>query len=311
MPVDVLAARLQELLVSGGIPGTQLSAKMRTRLETLLRLGALVEVNAGRGRRIEVRDQEALLRWVESSYPSGLSGIAASLSARAESVANHRNTKRGRALEVALVHMRGFGSCRLLRGDIEQPLATQTAAFGAAGVVIEPSQPWQFIGTTLGIVENQEVFMQIERIAPALDAALWSAGPLSGHALKWLQSQAGLEGIHFGDYDPVGLSEYLRYRAALGSRVRLYIPTDLEDRLVRFGQRELLERSSGIFAKVRREADEAVSTVLAIIDRHGLAIEHEALLIPSATGLCHSRHSPQPASPKPSGLVHPGAPMPP
>lgn len=283
MPIDNLALKLQVMLERGSIPGTEMSLRIRTRLETLFWLGALVEVNAGRGKRIEVRDQKALAEWISANYPSGLTGTDAALSARAESVANYRNTKRGRSLESALVHMRGFGQSRLIRGDTEQPLAMMTSVFGVAGVVIDPTRPWQLVGT-LGLVENMEVFMQVERIAPALDAALWSAGPLGGHILEWLKLQTSLEVVHFGDYDPIGLSEYLRFRKALGARVKLYIPTDFEARLIRFGQRALLEKSSSVLARVRQEADEVVRAILTIIERHGLALEHEAMLIPFDSG---------------------------
>ncbi len=279
MALDVLAARLQTLLKDGGLPASLLADKMRARLDPLFRVGALVEAHQGRGKRIELKHRESLERWIGNNYPSGLLGTEASLPARAESAANFRNTKRGRALEVALVHMRGFGQCRLLRGASEQPLAAMTAAFGIAGVIIDPAEPWQLSGT-LGIVENLELFMQIERVVPALDAALWSAGRLANHVLGWLGKQDQLRIVHFGDYDPVGLSEYLRLRALLGERVQLYIPSDLEERLSRFGQRELLVKSAGLFAKVRCEADEAVRSVLAIMERHGLGLEQESILIP-------------------------------
>lgn len=287
MALDVLAARLQTLLDVGSLPASQLTGKMRARLDPLFRVGALVEEHQGRGKRVDLKHRESLERWIGSNYPSGLLGTDAALPARAESAANFRNTKRGRALEVALVHMRGFGQCRLKRGPCEQPLAALTAAFGVAGVLIDPAQPWQLSGT-LGIVENLELFMQIERVVPALDAALWAAGRLANHVLSWLGKQDQLQVIHFGDYDPVGLSEYLRLRATLGQRVQLYVPPDFEERLSRFGQRELLIRSADLFPGVRRRADESVRQVLAIIERHGLGLEHESIVIPLSGSNCET-----------------------
>lgn len=285
MALDVLATRLQTLLDDGCLPASQLSDRMRARLDPLFRVGALVEEHQGRGKRVELKHRESLERWIGSNYPSGLLGTDASLPARAESAANFRNTKRGRALEAALVHMRGFSQCRLIRGPREQPLAAMTAAFGVAGVVIDPADPWQLSGT-LGVVENLELFMQIERVVPALDAALWAAGRLANHVLSWLGKQDQLRVVHFGDYDPVGLSEYLRLRATLGERVRFYVPPDFEERLSRFGQRELLVRSADLLAGVRRRADESVRQVLAVIERHGLGLEHESILIPLSSSNC-------------------------
>ncbi len=57
--------------------------------------------------------------------------------------------------------------------------------------------------------------------------------------------------FHLGDYDPVGLSEYLRLEAVLGSRAVLYVPPDLEDLLRRFGKPALLAGQTEVLARLR------------------------------------------------------------
>src|SRR4051812_573986 len=273
MPLDALAGRLAELLERGSLTGAYLSEKMRARLETLFRIGALVYVKAGGGKRIELRDREAVDRWIASNYPSGLSGTISVLPPRAEAAANFGDTKSGRSLESTLVFVRGFGKARLIRDEVEQPIGVMTSAFGVAGVVIDPQKPWDLVGT-VGIVENLELFMRIEQVEASLDAALWTAGRLNSLVIDWLSRQRRLDVVHFGDFDPVGLDEYLRLRAALRERVRLFIPSDLEERMLKYGHRELLERSTSVLARVRRDADASVRVVVDLLDRHGLALEH-------------------------------------
>jgi len=132
------------------------------------------------------------------------------------------------------------------------------------------------------IVENFEVFLHVDELLPALDAALYAAGRLSRRTIEWLTTLDDAQILHMGDYDPVGLDEYLRLRQALGPRVTLHIPTDLddfEDRVRRYGRPDLLQTSADLLATVRRRADPAVNQVLEILDRHGKALEQEALLI--------------------------------
>lgn len=112
-----------------------------------------------------------------------------------------------------------------------------------------------------------------------IDVALWASGRLDGRVLQWLAGQDGLRALHVGDYDPVGLDEYLRVRAAFGERADLHVPDDFEERVARYGQREVLVRSLPVYKRVRQQADERVQVVLDTLDRHGKGLEQEALFI--------------------------------
>lgn len=278
MAVDPLADRLVELLEEGSVIHSRLSRPMRQRLATLFHIGALQDERAGGGRRVVLRDRPALESWITAQYPSGLLGTAEDLGARAESVANFRDSKRGRHLEVRLVHMRGFRGCVLRRGTTQLPLAELTSAYDVVGVAVEPSAPWKMEGV-VAVVENLEVFMAVERVVPGIDAAIWAAGRLDSRVLGWLADQNEIQAVHVGDYDPVGLDEYLRLRAALGERADLHVPDDIDERVARYGQHEVLVRSLAVYKRVRRQADERVKAVLNALDRHGRGLEHEALFI--------------------------------
>ena len=280
MSVDALADRLQQLLEDGSIIGSLLSRPMRKRLEALFWAKALVEVKAGGGKRVEVANRDALLEWVGSNYPSGLDGHEPGLPPRAAAVADYRDSKAGQPLAARPVFMRGFGGAVLRRPGGEFPLAELTAAHGLAGVLVEAAAPWQVEGV-LGLVENFEMFMHAESVIPALDAVLWTAGRFSQHRLDWIAAMPEVEVIHLGDYDPVGLDEYLRVRRAMPKgRTRLFVPDDFEERLVRFGNSDLLVASAAILQRVRATAPREVRAVLEVMDRHGKALEQEGLLIP-------------------------------
>jgi hypothetical protein len=284
MPLDPLAARLTELLEDGSIVASLLSPSMRKRLGSLFEFKALIEEKAGGGKRVLVRDREAVERWVSTNYPSGLHGTEENLPARAEAVANFRDSKAGRKLTLLPLFMRGFGNAALKRRDETLPLASLTAAHELAGVLVDLADPWEFEGR-LALVENLELFRHVEEVVPGIDAAIWTAGRFDQRALNWIAGMTDCRVLHVGDYDPVGLDEYLRLREALPSgRAALFVPGDFESRLETYGKVDLLERSAAVLERVRRQAPIEVRAVLEVMDRHGKALEQEGLLIGASRG---------------------------
>jgi len=279
MAIDALAGRLERLLAEGSLVASALSWSMRERLEALFWTGALAETRVGAGKRVVLRDREAVDRWIEVNYPSGLNGTGEALPPRAEAVANFRNSKAGSPLRFRPVLMRGFGATSLSRAGGRLPLAELTASHTVPAVLVETEDPWCLDGV-LAVVENFELFLHVEEVVNGIDAALWTAGRLDQRVLDWIASMPSVQVLHIGDYDPVGLDEFLRVRAALPEgRASLFVPSDFEERLVKYGKVDLLLRSVAVLERVRRDGPEEVQEVLAIIDRHGKALEQEGLLI--------------------------------
>lgn len=106
------------------------------------------------------------------------------------------------------------------------PVAHWTELAGVAALRLDDEQ-WQFSGV-LAIVENLEVFWNFEKLETEAQLALYAQGRLSGRVLDWLSSPAMAQTqiLHCGDYDPVGLDEYLRIKAALPERTELYLPAN-------------------------------------------------------------------------------------
>mgnify|MGYP001561285667 CR=1 FL=1 len=115
----------------------------------------------------------------------------------------------------------------------------------------------------------------------AADIALYAAGRLSDLALTWLRSLelSQCRFIHCGDYDPVGLDEFLRLKTSVGDRASLYLPANLKDLIAKYGRHELLRDSEAILKRLRGTSDRAVLQVVSILDEVGCGLEQEALLI--------------------------------
>ena len=278
MSIEPFAARLAELLKSGSIPASQLSKRARTELGPLFRTEVLTEERAGRGARVVVRDDPALRSWIARRFPSGLAPDLSGLPARAAALAHVAHSKRGERLAAEPLVLRGFRGASLTDGSDVLPLAELTGRFGLASVLLHDESPWRTTGT-IAVVENLETFLHVEHIVPLVNVAVLAAGRLSARTIAWLAAQSDAEVMHMGDYDPVGLDEYLRLRAALGERVSLFVPDDLDTLVQRFGRADLLADSSTLLERVRARADTAVANVLGVLDKYGRGLEQESLLI--------------------------------
>lgn len=279
-PVDSLAEKLQVLLQQGGLPASRLSPRDRSRLKGLLHAGVLQEERAGAGIRVVVKDAAALQAFAEKNYPSGLCGEREELPSRARAVAELRDSKKAKGRCPATVLLRGFRGCMLNAGGDSLQIAAWTAQAGVAAVARDRLSTWTFRGV-MAIVENLEVFWNIEKISTEVDLALFSEGRLDQKILDWLASPTmeGARIIHFGDYDPVGLDEYLRYKEVCLGRVELFRPSDLEELIRKYGKPRLLADSASIMARLRRTKNPEVAAILMLIDRYGAGLEQEALLI--------------------------------
>lgn len=280
MKIDPLADRLSQLIETGSLPYSRLTKAMARQVESLFDFDILGVARYGGGRRIVVRDSRALRRWVHSRYPSSLEGTRALLPPRAEAVANFADSKAGRPLAHRAVFMRGFRGSKLFGQSGIVPLDEMTNKHGLAGVLLDLRTPWKFKGT-LALVENLELFLHIEQVVPHIDAALWTVGRLEHALLEWIAGMADCHVLHVGDFDPVGLDEYLRLVAAQPQGgATLFVPHDLERRLSTYGKEALLLDSAAVLDRVRRTAPEDVRPVLTIIDKYCKGLEQEALLIP-------------------------------
>ncbi|OQW91982.1 MAG: hypothetical protein BWK78_03020 [Thiotrichaceae bacterium IS1] len=283
MSVDSLAKQLSKLMATGALPLSILGQRNLKSLQPLIDAKVLEIVRSGGGQQIRILRPVALQEFVQARYPSGLPGIKdETLAPRARAVANRRDAKRARRTDAEPVMVRGFGEAKLFcKEETVLPIVELTQLAGVTAFLLTDEPPvWEFSGMIV-TVENLECFLHIEHIIPEVELAIYAAGRLSERVLRWLGSPeiSNCQVWHFGDYDPVGLDEYLRLNRIRPNYTELYIPPDLEMRIKRFGKRQLLEDNIAILSKLRREEDSAVRFVVELLDRYGMGLEQESLLI--------------------------------
>ena len=278
--LDSLAKHLGILSDCSSIPVSRISKSDRQRLQSLFDTGVIEEVKSGAGRRLIVTNKTALQAFVLSLYPSGLKGIQGELPSRSKAVAERRDSKKAIGKRATVILVRGFNGCAFQKDGLQLQVAEWTQSAGVASLCLDSMAGWQCRGT-LGLVENLESFWHIERIAPLVDLAIYNEGRIGADVLSWLNSpgMVKVKIVHFPDYDPVGMDEYLRIKRACPERTELFRPNDLEKLFIRFGKEKLLHDNRAVLARLRKSADNEVRYVVELMDRFGNGLEQEALLI--------------------------------
>jgi len=279
MAVDALAEKLLLLVTEGNLAWSRLTDRDRSRLQSLFETEVLAVERSGAGKKVVVKNLKALDAFVQRFYPSGLLGRSETHLPKSRAVAELRDSKKAREIGPLMVLLRGFGKCQLSAGEEVLEIAQWTELAGVAAVCLD-GREWEYSGD-LAVVENLEVFWNFEKLKAGVQLAIYAQGRLSGRILSWLASPAMMQAriIHCGDYDPVGLDEYLRLKSACGERAALYLPPNLEDLMSRYGKKDLLQGSNAsILARLRKTEDQEVQRIVTLIDRYGVGLEQEVLL---------------------------------
>ena len=290
-----------ELLEKGSLRFSRVSGVWESRAWVNLKKSGLVDkVRRGGGEVVFSPKPESLRDWIKVKFPSAFGALEAS-SVRASNIADGRDSKAGRRkLDHVLVLARAFRLDPSLEGDAALAMANlveATRRWGAVTIKLDlpagggaatgPALP---MGIRVMTVENQENQFNLADMVEEAEVFLQcgTGGKMSTAMIAWLAAQEGLQVIHFGDYDPTGLQEFLRLREAMPGRVTLFLPGGIAALIRDYSNRGLLdaERNSNLFGELKTRArglDPALDRVLDLINAHG-PLEQEAMLIRGTAG---------------------------
>jgi hypothetical protein len=287
--MDDVPPFLRRLIHQQRLAGSDLSAQARKQLRPLFAGGVLVTESSGRGEVVEVRKPEQLLAWARHTFPSfegrwqgpGEFG-------RAQSIARRRSSKAtGSGIGAGVLHLRAMADGRgtATVNGVNFPVRELTAQHGVAACLVSAATQFEFTGQTV-LVENLECFLNAERILPAASIFINGAGRLSDQLIACLARSTFSPApvVHFPDYDPVGLSDYLRLKSLLGPRVVLYLPSDIERRFAALGDQRLISekpRNRALLEKLATERwpCQESEKVFGLIKESGAGLEQECLLL--------------------------------
>lgn len=273
-----ILAGLTHLLQEGCLARSACSAGLLGAIRSLLDTGVVVEERSGAGRRLVVRNVEALRRFVDRYFPN--MEIGHDHMSRTSGVARFRDSKTFPSDTPEIVHVRAWTDEALLKNGKPAGAARASSEHGVFSFVL--SNRYSLRGIC-ALVENPAVFAQFERLHLPAGLAIRYSGRVSGRLQDWLRenSAADFSVVHLPDYDPVGMTEFTRLRARIGARLSLYSPDDLAELFVRFSTRGIIEKGNNraMLASLRKSKLPEVRRIVDLIDRHNACLEQEALLL--------------------------------
>lgn len=237
----------------------------------------------GRGVSLYVKDELALKRFIDARLPGGSDVARSRIKDRAEAVVLRADAKVARKSIGEGIFVRSTKVDTVIQavdGPIELSVGQLSDDAGGAAIQLSSRSRWTFAGTVL-VVENADVFWQYEIVLPDTDLAVFASGNLSARLVDWLASpeMQDCNIIHWGDYDPVGVCEYLRLADACAGRVEPFAPMDVDALLPVYGKRSLVTRQAQYLERLRNKlSDRYVARMIRLFDAHRRGLEQEVLL---------------------------------
>lgn len=279
-PGESARARLQTLQLQGSLAKSACSRSLLERLAPLIGAGVVAEERSGAGRSLVVRQPAALAAFIEREFP-GADATADELS-RTLGVAQCRDSKARASDTPEIVSVRAWSGEALLLWGQPCGVAEATAAHGVFAFLLG-SESGHSIPSPAALVENPALFAHFERLRLPVPLAIYGHGRTSTRLVNWLASQTapGFKLLHMPDYDPTGLTEYVRLHTRLGPRISLHLPAGLEEGFRRFSNRAMLSKphNRAMLAGLRNSPLPEVRRVVALVNEHNAGLEQEALLL--------------------------------
>lgn len=278
--MDSFAKLLRTLLDTNSVPISSISKRNSKKLRTLFDTNVLEVKSIGAGKSVFVNHHDYLESYAKKHYPSGLDAAITGTKTRADSIAVFKDSKRSYKSDREVVLIRTFSnqeSFSLVLNGHKLPVQHWCKKAGCAAMQIKDSDSLSVNGS-IGTVENLELFWGFEKLNVDVDLIFWTGGRMSTRFLDCLQVDCGFQIIHFGDYDPVGVDEYLRLKGKY-HRASFHIPENLEVLFKKYGNEEILQKSQAIYKRLRGSQDKQVKNVVSLMSRYNCGLEQEALLI--------------------------------
>ena len=274
---------LSRLLADEVIPASQIASSANQAISSLLASKAIEYTNVGRGRSLRCVKPAIVAAYADQNFPGWRrNGLVDDSGRRAAGLTLARNTKTLRGLEYELVHVRCFERLAISLNGSALDLTGVTNTIGCASLVLKASQNDPMISGRVALVEGPDLFMKMNWATHGVDCVVYYAGRASERMIAWLASYRSSISMvmHFPDYDPVGMDEWLRIRARLGElKSMLYIPDNIDELFAKWSNESLLLKSNALMPKLIAADNPQANRIIRLMQRHNAGLEHEALLI--------------------------------
>jgi hypothetical protein len=283
-----------------GLRRSAVPASCKNLVASLRTCGAVEfsRASSGRGVVLRVTSHQAFERFIRARLPQGLDIDTTTVSDHAAAVvmlADAKAIRRAVGQGVLVRTAKSNVTIESTDGQASVPVSEMSSVDHAVVIRLSSDKMWTFSGT-VAIVEGAYAFWRYEWAIPHADLAVLGSGNMSAVLLNWLASpgMARCHIVHWGDYDPVGVCQYLRLAERCPGRVESYAPLEV-DTLLPKGKRGLVTRQGKYLSRLRNHIhDPFVQRMIDLFDRHRRGLEQEALLYGCPAGIDGAHVNPTP-----------------
>ena len=245
--IDTNAKLLAQLLEAGSLPSSLVKSKVTISLfDKLIQIGLIQKQRKGAGSQFSLINKERREVFIGNEYPSGLEFIENNMfPRRVQGIKNCKNSKSLKKLDFDLITLRGKSIIEYKEKNIDLSLSSDDVTYLSLKLEIGSLINIHQESCTIVTVENPTAFTELGKmVSCSWDIAVYTGGKMSEILINQLKywGEKGHKIIHFGDYDFVGMEEFIRILHVC-SDARFYLPESLGDEFVKnYGNIELLEK---------------------------------------------------------------------
>ena len=266
---------LVKLLEAGRITSSNIPKSALSEIERLKDQGFIDWERSGRGGVYTIDDRDAVIALLKNT---GYHGATETLTSKALAVALHKDAHKGKD-ETLLLMLSATEEVLWYKNGVPVDLFKIVQDCGIASFVIKPGDDWQ-TDKPIALVENKDLLVHADQYFKKIEfegTVIHYPGWVSKRTIAWLKTLKITSVTIFPDYDPVGIINYLILKKELPD-LKIYIPENLPDLLIRYGDPNRLETSTDR-KLIEQTKDEKALSLYALLLKHGAGLHQEGLML--------------------------------
>jgi len=266
---------LFKFLEAGRISSSNIPKSCLSDILNLKDQGFIDWAKSGRGGVYTVDDREAIITLLKNT---GYHGSTKALTPKAKAVAFHKDAHKGKD-DTLLLMLSATQEVFWHNNGVSVNLYKIVQDCGIASLLIKPEDNWQ-TDKPIALVENKDLLVHADQYFKNIEfggSVLYYGGWVSKRTIAWLKTLNNVPVTIFPDYDLVGINNYLTLKKDLPD-LEIYIPKNLPDLLMRYGDPKRLESSTDR-TLIEQTADEKVSFLYSLLLKYGVGLHQEGLML--------------------------------
>lgn len=276
-----LAQKIALLLEGQELPSSQLQHAI---VNKMLEDGIFHIRNLGKTKRMySIRNAENAQNYIAIEF--GINNLK-------EYIAGYSSDELSRSEAVHISSNSKLRSIRTFKGFLVHSYQPIVAQINSENFTIEPNEgTFTYIydfdsfvvpdAVTIVGIENPENFRYIAKqkeLFEDITPLFISRFPQNKDFIRWMSSNNNRY-LHFGDFDFEGINIYLNeYQKHLGARAQFFIPRNIEQLIVNYGNSYLYDTQVYRQPSITSEENEYLQIVIDLIHKHKKGFEQEGLI---------------------------------